>query len=138
MASGGAGGHRLDDRLSQPERTALRGAWADRAALEAWLPWMWRRAPPIGVALAAANPVYIPRNFKVEEALAAAEAGDLAPVRGAAGGGAGPMARGRGWRPMRCRHLRNSGRGFLHVLRGHEQIFCENLGACPVGGQQAW
>lgn len=63
--------------LSEP---ALRGAWANRAALEAWLPgWEAARAPDWQARLAAANPVYIPRNYKVEEALAAAEAGDLAP-----------------------------------------------------------
>lgn len=63
--------------LSEP---ALRGAWVDRAALEAWLPgWEAARAPDWQARLAAANPVYIPRNHKVEEALAAAEAGDLAP-----------------------------------------------------------
>ena len=43
-----------------------------------------RCCPPTGPAVAAAmdrvNPVYIPRNHRVEEALTAATAGDLAPV----------------------------------------------------------
>lgn len=65
----------------------LRKLYADDAALGAWLP-RWRkrlnaesvapaqRAP----AMRAVNPVYIPRNHRVEEALAAAvDLGDYAP-----------------------------------------------------------
>ncbi len=50
--------------------------WADR-----WLPLVDRTAPPADVAAAMdrANPEYVPRNHLVEEALAAATAGDLAP-----------------------------------------------------------
>jgi len=66
----------------QPAREQLAGpgfaAWLDR--------WQQRLAREPGGPAAAAtrmrrvNPVIIPRNLRVEEALAAAEAGDLAPV----------------------------------------------------------
>ncbi len=65
----------------------LRQLYADDAALNAWLP-RWRarlqgdsRDPAQRAqAMRAVNPVYIPRNHKVEEALdAAVERGDYAP-----------------------------------------------------------
>ncbi|MDR0807875.1 MAG: YdiU family protein [Gemmobacter sp.] len=52
---------------------------ADPAGPEHWLlRWRARLAPDAGARIAAANPVYIPRNLLVEEALANAEAGDMA------------------------------------------------------------
>jgi len=65
----------------------LRQLYADDAALKAWLP-RWRSrlqsepgdAAQRALAMRAVNPVYIPRNHKVEEALdAAVERGDYAP-----------------------------------------------------------
>ncbi|HSN38847.1 MAG TPA: YdiU family protein [Burkholderiales bacterium] len=65
----------------------LRSLYADAAALDAWLP-RWRArlqsepCDPVerARAMRAVNPVYIPRNHKVEEALdAAVERGDYAP-----------------------------------------------------------
>lgn len=47
------------------------GAWMAR--------WRALRHPDFAARMAAANPVYIPRNFLVEQALAAAEAGDMQP-----------------------------------------------------------
>jgi uncharacterized protein YdiU (UPF0061 family) len=46
-------------------------------------PWIasWRAAGPDAAAMDRVNPVYVPRNHLVEEALAAAVSGDLAPVR---------------------------------------------------------
>ncbi len=41
----------------------------------------WRAHSPDTAAMDAANPVYIPRNHLVEEALAAATAGDVGPAR---------------------------------------------------------
>ncbi len=41
----------------------------------------WRTHSPDTAAMDAANPVYIPRNHLVEEALAAATAGDVGPAR---------------------------------------------------------
>jgi len=69
------------------DEAAARSLVAEPAALEAWA-GRWRaqlaREGTDPHAAAAAmdrvNPVYIPRNHKVEEALAAATAGDLGPV----------------------------------------------------------
>lgn len=65
----------------------LRQLYADDTALNAWLPRWRARLNAEGVAPAqraqamrAVNPVYIPRNHRVEEALAAAvDLGDYAP-----------------------------------------------------------
>ena len=58
----------------------LRPLFADPVALDAWLPrWRARLAPDAPQRMRAVNPAYVPRNMKVEEALAAAEAGDMAP-----------------------------------------------------------
>ncbi len=65
----------------------LRNLYADDAALDAWLPrWRARQNAesvalvPRAQAMRAVNPVYIPRNHRVEEALAAAvDLGDYAP-----------------------------------------------------------
>jgi uncharacterized protein YdiU (UPF0061 family) len=65
----------------------LRRLWADDAKLDGWLP-RWRArlnaeavAPAQrAAAMRAVNPLYIPRNHRVEEALAAAvDLGDYAP-----------------------------------------------------------
>lgn len=70
----------------------LRDLFVDRAALDAWLA-RWRErcardeaagAPPAdgrAETMRRASPCLIPRNHRVEEALAAATAGDLAPFR---------------------------------------------------------
>jgi uncharacterized protein YdiU (UPF0061 family) len=68
----------------------LRDLFADRAALDAWLARWQARCTRDGVADGAAraarmrraSPALIPRNHLVEEALAAATAGDLAPFQG--------------------------------------------------------
>ena len=58
----------------------LRPLFTDPAKLDAWLPrWRARLAPEAAGRLRAANPRVIPRNHKVEEALAAATEGDMAP-----------------------------------------------------------
>ncbi len=73
-----------------PAHQRLFHGLAAPAALNAWLPrWQARlRRNPVGQptdwarAMRRANPVYIPRNQRVEEALAAAsDRGDLAPFR---------------------------------------------------------
>ena len=49
-------------------------------ALRDWLPrWQAARRPDFAARMAQVNPVYIPRNHQVEQALASAEGGDLAP-----------------------------------------------------------
>ncbi|HEX7321999.1 MAG TPA: YdiU family protein [Mycobacterium sp.] len=52
---------------------------SDSAAFDDWLA-QWRARQPDADAMDRVNPVYIPRNHLVEEALAAATDGDLTPV----------------------------------------------------------
>ncbi|ORV10713.1 protein adenylyltransferase SelO [Mycobacterium celatum] len=58
---------------------AARGESADLPGFDAWLA-RWLPLGPDADAMDRANPVYIPRNHLVEEALAAATEGDLAPL----------------------------------------------------------
>jgi uncharacterized protein YdiU (UPF0061 family) len=58
-----------------------RSLFLDLAAFDGWLQ-RWRTLGPDADAMDRVNPVYIPRNHLVEEALAAATAGDLAPLDG--------------------------------------------------------
>ena len=51
----------------------------DLAAVDAWLE-RWRALSPDGATADGVNPVYVPRNHLVEEALGAAVDGDLAPL----------------------------------------------------------
>jgi uncharacterized protein YdiU (UPF0061 family) len=57
-----------------------RGLFLDLAAFDAWAE-QWRALGPDADAMDRVNPVYIPRNHLVEEALTAATDGDLDPVR---------------------------------------------------------
>lgn len=57
-----------------------RGLFPDPAAFDAWAE-RWRALGPDAEAMDRANPVYIPRNHLVEEALAAATEGDLDPFK---------------------------------------------------------
>jgi uncharacterized protein YdiU (UPF0061 family) len=56
-----------------------RSLFLDLAAFDAWAE-KWRAVGPDADAMDRANPVYIPRNHLVEEALSAATEGDLDPV----------------------------------------------------------
>ncbi|MCU1692636.1 MAG: hypothetical protein JWM64_1727 [Frankiales bacterium] len=56
-----------------------RSLFLDLAGIDAWLA-RWRALGPDAEAMDRVNPVYVPRNHLVEEALAAGAAGDLAPV----------------------------------------------------------
>jgi uncharacterized protein YdiU (UPF0061 family) len=56
-----------------------RGQFLDLAGFDAWLD-RWRTTGPDADAMDRANPVYIPRNHLVEEALTAATAGDVSPL----------------------------------------------------------
>jgi uncharacterized protein YdiU (UPF0061 family) len=59
---------------------ALRPLFDDFSRMADWLPrWRARVGADAVERIAAANPAVIPRNHKVEEALAAATAGDMAP-----------------------------------------------------------
>jgi uncharacterized protein YdiU (UPF0061 family) len=62
------------------DAAALRPLFADFRLMEAWLPrWRARAGEGAAARIASANPAVIPRNHKVEEALTAATAGDMAP-----------------------------------------------------------
>ena len=57
----------------------VRGVVLDLPRLDAWLE-QWRGLEPDATSMSRVNPVYVPRNHLVEEALEAATEGDLAPV----------------------------------------------------------
>jgi serine/tyrosine/threonine adenylyltransferase len=62
------------------DTTSLAPLFTDPAAIKAWLPrWQARLAPDAQARMNAANPIIIPRNHLVEQALVAATEGDLAP-----------------------------------------------------------
>ena len=56
-----------------------RNLFLDLPAIDAWLE-RWRALGPDAAAMDRVNPVYIPRNHLVEEALTAATGGDLGPL----------------------------------------------------------
>jgi uncharacterized protein YdiU (UPF0061 family) len=56
-----------------------RGLFTDLAAFDDWLA-RWRGLGPDADAMDRVNPVYVPRNHLVEEALTAATSADLAPL----------------------------------------------------------
>jgi serine/tyrosine/threonine adenylyltransferase len=56
-----------------------RGLFIDLAGFDVWMS-SWRALGPDAETMDRANPIYIPRNHLVEEALTAATAGDLRPV----------------------------------------------------------
>ncbi|WP_250007624.1 protein adenylyltransferase SelO [Actinoplanes sp. M2I2] len=57
----------------------VRRLFADPAAIDEWVA-RWRPLEPDADAMDRVNPLYIPRNHLVEEALSAATDGDLAPL----------------------------------------------------------
>ena len=94
-----------------------RDLFVDLAGYDAWAA-RWRATGPDPDAMDRVNPVYVPRNHLVEEALDAATSGDLDPARPAARGsdaalrrtpGAGAVRRARAGRlrrlPDLLRHL---------------------------------
>ncbi|WP_193045917.1 protein adenylyltransferase SelO [Mycolicibacterium baixiangningiae] len=66
-------------RAARGDTEPARGLFADLAGFDVWLN-RWRALDPDGEAMDRVNPIYIPRNHLVEEALTAAAAGDLSPV----------------------------------------------------------
>jgi len=68
-------------RAARGEAEPARGVILDLPAFDAWLV-RWRGLAPDADAMDAVNPVYIPRNHLVEEALAAATEGDIGPTEG--------------------------------------------------------
>lgn len=68
------------------DANTLRGLFTDLNDIDAWLPsWRARLADDAGgtaeraAMMRRANPLFIPRNHRIEEAIAAAAAGDFAP-----------------------------------------------------------
>ncbi len=57
----------------------VQAVFTDRPAVDAWL-GRWRALAPDPEVMDRANPVYIPRNHLVEEALAAAQGDDVGPL----------------------------------------------------------
>ena len=66
---------------SRGDAEPARGLFLDLAAFDAWTA-RWRALDPDADAMDRTNPVYVPRNHLVEEALSAATGGDLAPLDG--------------------------------------------------------
>jgi uncharacterized protein YdiU (UPF0061 family) len=66
-------------RTARGQREAARRMVPDLAAFDAWTE-RWRALDPDADAMDRLNPVYVPRNHLVEEALAAATGADLAPL----------------------------------------------------------
>lgn len=70
--------YRLLGRAARGDTEPARGLFVDLAAFDGWLA-RWQALAPDADAMDRVNPVYIPRNQLVEEALAAATDGDLDP-----------------------------------------------------------
>ncbi|GGR13341.1 UPF0061 protein [Actinoplanes ianthinogenes] len=66
-------------RAARGDAGLTRALFEDPAAFDSWLP-RWQTRNPDADLMDRVNPVYIPRNHLVEEALTAATNGDLAPV----------------------------------------------------------
>lgn len=66
-------------KAARGDAEPARGVFIDLAAFDGWLA-RWRALGPDADTMDRVNPVYIPRNHLVEEALTAATGGDLAPL----------------------------------------------------------
>jgi serine/tyrosine/threonine adenylyltransferase len=66
-------------RAASGDAEPARGLFSDLAGFDGWLS-RWRALGPNPESMGRANPIYIPRNHLVEEALAAAVASDLGPL----------------------------------------------------------
>jgi serine/tyrosine/threonine adenylyltransferase len=71
--------YRLLGSAARGDAEPARGQFVDLAAFDGWLA-RWRALDPDAERMDRVNPVYIPRNHLVEEALAAATDGDLDPL----------------------------------------------------------
>jgi serine/tyrosine/threonine adenylyltransferase len=71
--------YRLLGRAARGDVEPARGLFVDLAAFDGWLA-RWRGLAPDADAMDRVNPVYIPRNHLVEEALTAATADNLHPL----------------------------------------------------------
>ena len=71
--------HRRLGAAARGDVEPAREVFLDLAGIDGWLT-RWRALRPDADAMDRVNPVYIPRNHLVEEALAAATEGDLGPL----------------------------------------------------------
>ena len=71
--------YRRLSRAARGDAEPVRGDFIDLAAFDDWAA-RWRALGPDADAMDRLNPVYIPRNHLVEEALTAGTAGDLGPL----------------------------------------------------------
>ena len=71
--------YRLLGRAARGDVEPARGLFVDIAAFDGWMA-RWQALAPDADAMDRVNPVYVPRNHLVEEALTAATAGDLDPL----------------------------------------------------------
>jgi serine/tyrosine/threonine adenylyltransferase len=71
--------YRLLGRAAGGDVEPVRGLFVDLAGFDGWLA-RWQALAPDADVMDRVNPVYIPRNHLVEEALTAATAGDLDPL----------------------------------------------------------
>ncbi len=71
--------YRLLGRAARGDVEPARGLFVDLSAFDGWM-GRWQALAPDADAMDRVNPVYIPRNHLVEEALTAATAGDLDPL----------------------------------------------------------
>ncbi|BCI55970.1 UPF0061 protein [Mycolicibacterium litorale] len=101
-------------RAARGDTEPARGLFVDLAGFDAWLN-RWRALNPDGDAMDRVNPVYIPRNHLVEEALTAAAAGDLAPFENLLDAVTGPFDE----RPGLERHAQPAPEDF-----GRYRTFC--------------
>ena len=72
--------HRHLATAARGDTEPARSRFVDLAGIDAWLA-RWRAQSPDPDAMDRVNPVYVPRNQPLDEALAAATAGDLGPVQ---------------------------------------------------------
>jgi uncharacterized protein YdiU (UPF0061 family) len=66
-------------QAARDEAESVRGLFIDLAGFDGWMS-RWRALEPDAELMDRVNPIYIPRNHLVEEALTAATSGDLDPV----------------------------------------------------------
>ncbi|MFI9008983.1 YdiU family protein [Actinosynnema sp. NPDC053489] len=71
--------HRRLCAAADGDTEPARELFLDLAGIDAWLA-RWRALRPDAAAMRRVNPLYIPRNHLVEQALTAATGGDLAPL----------------------------------------------------------
>ena len=71
--------HRRLSSAARGDAEPARGLFLDLAAIDDWIT-RWRALAPDADSMDQVNPIYVPRNHLVEEALAAATEGDQGPL----------------------------------------------------------